>query len=850
MGQRDREHLIITGRCAPQAYASPRRPPPSNPVPPENRSAHGNALRGALVDVEREARAKQADTSARIPGALLGAYVEFESFPGVELALASMESRRGALRPELRAVRAKRVNGQVLQMATVFVPDGAMSHFLQRLDDYLAQADSDKPAHRNLIDRIRGVRLASVEALWTDPPAWFPRRGEFVWWELWLRRRGGELDRLRAHASEAGFEVRQLALGIGNRLVVLVEASAEQLGAALVVLDDIAELRRPGYPAEFLGGLGPHEQRDYVLELAQRVQPASGGAPVVCVVDTGVHRSHPLLEASLDAADCHSVDPDWTPVTGDRDGHGTQMAGLALYGDLGEAISSAGPIVLRHRLESLKLLRRRGADDNKPDLYGMVTAGGIAAVETGAPRTPRVYSMAVTVSLPEPEDPDLPAEDRELWRGKPSSWSAALDALIAGQIIDQSPERLELLEPADPDARRLFIVSAGNVRGEYQHDHLTRSDLSPVEDPAQSWNALTVGAFTNRDSFQHPPEGYQDWTPLAERGELSPCSRTSVNFADRWPIKPDVALEGGNVAESPCGTDRHTVGELELLTTAAPALQDTPSSRRQLTTVGATSAATAQAAHLAAQVLAAYPRLWPETVRALIVHSAEWTPAMLKRFHSLGKRAKRPLLRRYGVGVPDLGRAIRSASDALTLVIEETLTPYRARRYADVHFHHLPWPTDALLDLGDAEVKLKITLSYYVEPNPASRGWEGRYSYPSHSFRFDVRHETESDENFVKRVNGKAREDGEKPDSVNDLNWFIGRTGRTRGSVHSDIWTGTAAALAQRGTIAVYPVGGWWMNDAKARQARYALIVSIETPGVDTDIYTPVAHQLQIPITT
>ncbi len=42
----------------------------------------------------------------------------------------------------------------------------------------------------------------------------------------------------------------------------------------------------------------------------------------------------------------------------------------------------------------------------------------------------------------------------------------------------------------------------------------------------------------------------------------------------------------------------------------------------------ATSAATAQAARLAAIVQAEYPNLWPETARALIVHSAEWTQAM------------------------------------------------------------------------------------------------------------------------------------------------------------------------------------------------------------------------------
>ncbi|WP_348952183.1 hypothetical protein [Amycolatopsis melonis] len=56
--------------------------------------------------------------------------------------------------------------------------------------------------------------------------------------------------------------------------------------------------------------------------------------------------------------------------------------------------------------------------------------------------------------------------------------------------------------------------------------------------------------------------------------------------------------------------------------------------------------------------MAEYPALWPETVRALIVHSAEWTPAMKAQFPANKKKAPRIALhRRYGMGVPDLARA-------------------------------------------------------------------------------------------------------------------------------------------------------------------------------------------------
>jgi hypothetical protein len=74
-----------------------------------------------------------------------------------------------------------------------------------------------------------------------------------------------------------------------------------------------------------------------------------------------------------------------------------------------------------------------------------------------------------------------------------------------------------------------------------------------------------------------------------------------------------------------------------------------------------------------------------------------------------------------------------------------------------------------------------------------------------------------------------------------------------QGSIHSDRWVGTAADLAMRGHLAVYPVGGWWkerVNLERWRRAvRYTLMVTIRTPEVDVDIYTPVANQVAVAVT-
>lgn len=208
------------------------------------------------------------------------------------------------------------------------------------------------------------------------------------------------------------------------------------------------------------------------------------------------------------------------------------------------------------------------------------------------------------------------------------------------------------------------------------------------------------------------------------------------------------------------------------------------------------------------------------------------------------------------MGVPDLLRATRSAADALTLVAQDMIHPFGGGTMREIHFHALPWPTDILMDLGAAQVRLRVTLSYFIEPNPGRRGWRSRYSYASHGLRFDIRRATESDVAFQKRINQKALSEQERrPAPTGETGeWFFGTDyQRAPGSLHADVWTGNAADLAQRGALAVFPVTGWWKEiparDRSASGAPYSLVVSIETPQQDVDIWTPVAEQIGIPTT-
>ncbi|MCA4761175.1 S8 family peptidase [Mycobacterium sp. SMC-2] len=845
MANRDRSHILIPGLAQSEAYRAPARAIGSpHRTPPSDRRRHGEQLASELQDAAVKGHDRRSEEQIEIPNAIDGVYVRFDAFEGLEDVLESLDPRQGRTRPELRAFRTTLVEGQLVEQAVVFIPDGKLGYFLKRIEQYLATVDYDNPRNARLVDRIQSIGLASLEQLWTDSGE-FPSGADAVWWEVWLRRRDGdEMARLRQFGDAAGVEVGAEALGFSDRVVVLVRATANQLSRALDVLDDIAELRRPGEPAGLIALEDATDQAQWTEQLADRTSTAPSGSPAACVVDTGVHRTHPLLAPSLDIADCHTCDPNWG--IHDSFGHGTEMAGLALFGDVGAAVVSGEPINLRHRLESVKLLPRPNV--NPPHLWGALTATAASLVEIQAPARRRVFGMAVSAP------PDSPAGSQapQLVVGQPSSWSAAVDALAAGLGVALTEDGMVFLNEEEADReRRLFLVAAGNIDS-FEDDYLNRSDTEPIEDPGQSWNALTIGAFTEAETIDANEIGYDGWTTLAPHGELSPYSRTSVPFHRQWPVKPEVVLEGGNVARSPDGTTYDWPYSLQSLTTKAP-LKDS----RLLTVTRQTSAATARATHLAASILAEYPGLWAETVRGLMVHSAEWTEPMRAKLNAATTRqARLALFRRYGMGVPDLTRATRSATDALTLIAEDVIRPFDGNgRMREMNLHVLPWPTDVLSDLGEAEVTMRVTLSYFVDPNPSRRGWQRRYRYASHGLRFEARRATESIDDFRKRINALALAEEERRRTVHSDSdeWYFGPNQRAAGSLHTDIWTGTAADLASRGALAIYPVTGWWKErpdrDRSNEGARYSLIISIETPGQDVDIWTPVAAEVGIPVT-
>jgi hypothetical protein len=150
---------------------------------------------------------------------------------------------------------------------------------------------------------------------------------------------------------------------------------------------------------------------------------------------------------------------------------------------------------------------------------------------------------------------------------------------------------------------------------------------------------------------------------------------------------------------------------------------------------------------------------------------------------------------------------------------------------------------------------MKVTLSYFVEPGPGEIGWKDRYRYRSHGLKFDVNNYTESRDEFVTRINHFVRTEGEAYDLPNDsARWLIGSDVRHRGSIHSDSITASASQIAACKYISIYPSTGWWKERTSqkrlSRETRYSLIVTLETPAIEVDLYTEVAAQIGVGVVT
>lgn len=822
-----KKHLFLKDVFAKQQFTTTQKGNSSKALPQRYRSYHGNLLLSAINEIWEQHASESLERREMELPVTDGEYVTFSSATE-SLKLESLDAN-GA-----RLLNVKCNKETQEQTATVFIPDNKIGALVKKVEEYLSEnvtrngEDTGNPKNKALIDTIDRIQRATVENLWSGAVEFLPRDSA-IWCELWLDTEETDpekmLKALRAVSDLFEIEVTDHSLTFPQRTIVIAKANYHQLAELIKSFPLIAEIRK----AEELNSFWLNEittAREDWIQHALKNTKFTKANNFVTILDGGINNAHLLLAPILADGDKHVANISWG--TTDNSGHGTKMAGVVAYGNLNKLLENSYNNTVSHQIESVKILPPGG---NSFYQYPFVTLDAISTVQIANPQYKRIYCMAVT-------------SEYQNDFGKPSTWSAVIDSIIFG---------------IDEDDKKLFLVSVGNVREEEDWRNYPESNRNlTVESPAQSWNAIGVGAYTEKI--------FPDKETLAQYSQLSPYSRTSSSWENFWPIKPDVVFEGGNIEGSIIG-DVSQHEDLELLTTSRNEVTN------NFTTINATSAATALASNFLAKLRDAYPDAWPETCRALMIHSARWSQAMYDQFGFEANRKSAEalkLLRIFGYGIPNIEKAISCQSNYLTFISEEVLQPYEKVggeiKTKDIHYYEFPWPKEILENLGDASTTLRITLSYFIEPNPGDKGYSTKYSYQSTALRFVLINPGEDFDNFQLRTN-KINQDTLKEAMGMDKNesldsatmermtgndrWALGADNVFKGSIHSNYWTGTAAEIASCNRLAIYPqASGWWKQLKRQgkhnSRLRYSLIVSIETPENSTDIYTPIATRVAV----
>lgn len=773
--------------------------------PTRNRIEHGEHLKAMLSAISRKLEELDLPKSVIIKfTGKEGFFLTFENFT------------RKTEDVELMSVNQFSVNGQDIHYANVrFKSAKAFEKYEKFLDEYSHELGSKVKIE--LLDEIENIEISYFEALFTDNKKFYPaNRTDRLWLEIWLdKKERGVKEKYNAHISKHGILHNPDFLELKDRLVSLVYASIEEIDSFILGASYITEIRRAKYIKHFLD-FSSAEQYSFIEDLHDRIEEHIG--TTVVIMDSGVNVANDMIRNYV--VDRLTIDE--TIGVNDIANHGTGMASLVLYGDLQNIFETSTPIIINSNILSLKIF-----DNQKPYETEVIKAAYNLLDDDK-----KIYTMAVT--------------SESDGSGNPSAFSSAIDNFIAVN-------------------KKLFFISAGNIQGISGLDASSFNDLQQsagISDPAQSWNAITVGAYTEKCNISHCFPGNR---PFAEKGDLSPYSRTSTSFLPKWPIKPEVVFEGGNIEFN----ERENILEEGYNNLSLIACDSKYSPVRPFppfTFFNATSAATALATKFATELISEYPHYWPETIRGLMIHSARWTSKMKAR---VGRNPKKNELKKwlkmFGYGVPNIERARWSTHNSLSMILEQEFQLYRKlkndQNKEQIMFIPLPWPKEYLLnEISDKLIKLTVTLSHFVYTNASSRGYStNKYSYQPYFLQFRLKPANTSEQDFIAAVNKlkldeqKASMDEEefkeyKSSIKNDCNWGWGINQRRSGSVIKDVIKTTGAELAEMDKIAIYPEPGWMKEDTSLTsedlKTRFSLIISLEV-AEGIDLYTPIQTTIE-----
>jgi hypothetical protein len=540
-----------------------------------------------------------------------------------------------------------------------------------------------------------------------------------------------------------------------------------------------------------------------IQESAFTLEPPSPIAPKVCIIDSGIQESHPLLRVAMDSNNSRSWVPSEIDLMADYvqdGGHGTRVAGAILY-------PQGIPTASQSAICWLQNARVLGRDCKFPqNLYMPEVLKEIVGFYHQ--RGTHIFNHSINSS----------SSCRITYM---SAWAAEIDNLCWLNDI-------------------LFVVSAGNLplnRGsglsitrkaltEHFQDDCPYPDYlleksSRIANPAQSLQALTVGSIAHT-TYHQPP-----LASIASKDHPSSFSCSGYGIWDS--IKPEVVEYGGDFIKDEGDPPSFTTNKEVCPELVRTTMGGTPAIASD--TMG-TSFAAPKVTHIAAELAANFPQESCLLYKALIVQSARlptWTN---------NKSDLSPIIRMMGYGLPNLDRAIGNAPNRVTLITSGNT--YIKAKQADIY--QVVIPEDLQSPAEEFDILVEITLAYKAEPRRTRRS---KRKYLSTWLHWECSQKGESPDKFLKGILDKYEASDEQEDGSGLFDWTLGKnknhgrrvrdTSRGNGTVQKDWAIVKSFDLRDAFCIAVVAHKGW--NNDPTAQVPYALTASFEIINSEIPIY-------------
>jgi hypothetical protein len=533
----------------------------------------------------------------------------------------------------------------------------------------------------------------------------------------------------------------------------------------------------------------------------------------ICILDSGINTNHPLLKTAVAENSSFVAGQD----ADDEVGHGTGVAGIALYGDL-EASAASNywkPECWLYGGKILFLDKQTGEARFHEQTIETVLTSAVAyfAGLQGC----RIFNLSVG-------NANAPYDSRHI-----KGMAYVLDKLAREYDV-------------------LFVVSAGNFNGSEnppvpaeswrsEYPQYLSCPQSIIIDPAPALNVITVGSLAHHNAHLNE-QRYPEIHSLTPAGERQPSPFTRHGPSIKGAIKPDLVATGGNTASPMRNEGKQWKADARGM--GVLTLNHDFVGKTLFKEISGTSFAAPYVTHLAGRLLNEYPNASANLLRAILINHAAipheasevFTDADVKTYkENSNGDLHRDIL---GYGSVDTDTLFRSSETAVVLHAEDTI------KHDSHQFYELPFP-EAFLRSKRAKREIRVSLAH----SPPVR--TTRLDYVATKIWFRLVKGTSLKE-VQKSFNHDTQKETEVRNDDSTSNRTITAQLRSKGTVQASLWEFRQLSPKVKWFVVVTRQDRPdWGNDLCLEEEPYALVVTVtDRDNAEAQLYTQIQSRIQI----